>query len=74
MVNSRPNTIVIPLRGANKDHWIEAINTELNSLENHRTWGVITPGGLPTKVRPISSRMFLQEKVGEGGHGAIYKA
>jgi len=35
MVNNGPNTIEEALRGADKDHWMEAINTELDSLENH---------------------------------------
>jgi len=74
MVNNRPNTIEEALSGAEKDHWIEAINTELDSLEDHATWGVITLGGLPTEVRPICSRMALQENVGEDGRVACYKA
>jgi len=43
MVNNGPNTIEEVLRGADKDHGIKTINTELNSLENHGTYGVINP-------------------------------
>jgi len=74
MVNNRPNNIAQALRGANKDQWIKAINTELNSLENHGIWGVIKPRGLLTEVRPISSRMVLQERLGEVGPVTRYKA
>jgi len=50
-----------------RNQWIKAINNELESLESHEMWGVIKPGSLPTGARPISSRMVLQEKVGEDG-------
>jgi len=65
MVNNGLNTTEEVLRGADKNHKIKVNKTELDSLEKNRTWGVIKHRGPPTKVRPISSWMVLQDK-GEG--------
>ena len=74
MVNDGPGSIEEALRSADRNQWIDAINNELKLLESHETWGVIKPGSLPTEARPISSRMVLQERVGEDGRIARYKA
>ena len=58
----------------NGSRWIEAINSELMSLEGHKTWSVGEEEKVPKNARAISSRMVLQEKIGQDGKVARYKA
>ena len=74
LVADGPRTITDALDGPNRTRWIEAINSELLSLEGHKTWSVVEEGKLPMGARAISSRMVLQEKIGEDGKVARYKA
>jgi len=62
------------LDGPNRTKWIEAINSELMSLEGHKTWSVVEQEKIPEDAQAISSRMVLQEKIGEDGKVARYKA
>jgi len=43
IINDGPNTIEEGLKDADKDHWIDTINNELDSLGNYGTWGMIKP-------------------------------
>ena len=74
LVADGPRTITDALDGPNRTKWIEAINSELMSLEGHKTWSVVEEGKIPKDARAISSRMVLQEKIGEDGKVARYKA
>jgi len=74
LVADGPRTITDALDGPNRRRWIEAINSELLSLEGHKTWSEVQGGKLPVGSRAISSRMVLQKKIGEDGKVARYKA
>jgi len=74
MVPHRREWLNAAFSGAYRDEWVKGINSELDSLETHDTLTVvpITHGtrDLPT----ISSRMILQEKLGEDRRVAPFKA
>ena len=74
MVDDGPRTITGALDGPNRTKWIEAINSELLSLEGDKTCSVVEEGKIPKDAWAISSRMVLQEKIGEDGKVARYKA
>jgi len=74
LVADGPRTITDALDGPNRTKWIEAINSELMSLEGHKPWSVVEEGKIPKDAQAISSRMVLQEKIGEDGKVARYKA
>jgi len=74
LVADGPRTITDALDGPNRTKRIEAINSELMSLEGYKTWSVVEEGKIPKDARAISSRMTLQEKIGEDGKVARYKA
>ena len=75
MIANGPKSIEEALNSTHRKEWTDAINSELQSLEGHDTWSVVsssnhTNGNLPT----ISSLMLLQEKLGEDGRVSRYKA
>jgi len=74
LVADGPRTITEALDGPNRTKWIEAINSELMSLEGHKMWSVVEEGKIPKDAPAISSRMVLQEKIEEDGKVARYKA
>jgi len=74
LVADGQRTITDALDGPNRTRWIEAINSELMLLEGHKTWSVVEERKIPKDTRVISSRMVLQEKIGEDGKVARYKA
>jgi len=74
LVADGPRTITDALDGPNHTMWIEAINSELMSLEGHKTWSVVEERKIPKDARAISLRMVLQEKIGEERKVARYKA
>ena len=74
LVADVPRTIMDTLDGPNRTKWIEAINSKLMSLEEHKTWSMVEEGKIPKDAWAISSRMVLQEKIGEDGKVARYKA
>jgi len=74
LIADEPRTITDALDGPNRTKWIEAINSELMSLEGQKTWSMVEEGKIPKDARAISSRMVLQEKIGEDGKVARYKA
>jgi len=41
MVTNGPESINAALRGAYREEWVKAINSELDSLETHDTWTVV---------------------------------
>ena len=74
MVVNGPKSISDAMRSSEKEKWMDAINTELQCLEDHETWEVIQPGGLPAEARPITSRVVLQDKIGQNRTVERYKA
>jgi len=74
MVTNGPESINAALRGAYREEWVKAINSELDSLETHDTWTVVPTTDETRDLRTISSRMVLQEKLGEDGRVARFKA
>jgi len=74
LVADGPRTITNTLNGPDRTKWIEAINSEFMSLEGHKTWSMVGEGKIPNDAQAISSRMVLQDKVGEDGKVARYKA
>src|SRR5205807_9374800 len=74
MVTDGTSIIQGALEGPDSEKWINAINSELKSLESHDTWSIVPADKNPGNLRSISSRMVLQEKIGEDGKVARYKA
>ena len=74
VVTNRPESINAALRGAYREEWVNSINSELDSLETHDTWTVVPKTDETRDLRTISSLMVLQEKVGEDGRVARFKA
>jgi len=74
MVTNGPESINAALRGAYREQWVKAINSELDSLEIHDTWTVVPTTDEPRGLRMISSSIVLQEKLGEDGWVARFKA
>ena len=75
MVANGPRSIEEALNGTHRKEWTDAINSELQSLEEHDTWPVIpTSNDTNDNLRTISSRMVLKEKLGEDGGVSRYKA
>jgi len=74
LVANVPRTIKDALNQPNRTKWIEAINNQLMSLEGHKTWSMVQEGQISRDARAISSRIVLQEKIGEDGKRARYKA
>jgi hypothetical protein len=66
VVNSS-RSVADALRASDGVKWRSAIETELKCLEDHDTWVVIAPEKVPVDVRPITSRIVLQEKIGHDG-------
>ena len=54
LVAERPRTITDAVDGANRTKWIEAINSELMSLEGHKTWSVVEEEKIPKDAQAIS--------------------
>jgi len=74
MVTNGPESIKPALRGAYREEWVKAINSELDSLETHDTWTMIPTTDETRDLHTISSRMNLQEKLGEDRRVARFKA
>ena len=74
MVTNGPESINTASRGAYREEWIKAINSEPDSHETHDTWTVVPATDEMRDLRTISSRMVLQEKLGEEGRVARFKA
>ena len=72
MVTNGPESINAALRGAYREEWVKAINSELDSLETHDTWTVVPTTEETRDLRTISSRLILKEKLGEDGRVARF--
>lgn len=59
------------ISSSNKDHWIKAMNEELKSIEDNKTW---TLTDLPSNRKSIGSRWVFKEKKNESGEVVKYKA
>ena len=55
----------------NDPKWCEAMQTELNALENQKTWSLVP---LPTHCRPIGSKWIFKIKHNSDGSVERYKA
>ena len=74
IVTTGPESINAALRGAYREEWVKAINSELDSHETHDTWTVVPATDETRDLHTISSRMVSQEKLGEDGRVARFKA
>jgi len=74
MVTNGPESMNVGLRGAYRQEWVKAIISELDLLETHDTWTVVPTIDETRDLRTISSRMVLQEMLGEDGRVARFKA
>jgi hypothetical protein len=72
LVNAGPATMSLALSGKNAQHWKSAIDDELGNLESHHTWNIVDV--IPEKIKPITARMVLQEKINADGKISRYKA
>ena len=75
MVVNGPKSIEEALNGTHRKEWTNAINSELQCLEGQDTWSVVsTSNDTNGNLLTISSRIVLQEKLGEDGQISPYKA
>ena len=70
-ISNEPETYAEALSGPDKARWKEAINEELDSLYDNKTW-VIT--GLPRDRTPVKCKWVFREKKGAAGETIRYKA
>jgi len=74
IVTNGPESINAALRCAYGEEMVKAINSELDSHETHDTWTVVPATDETRDLHTISSRMVSQEKLGEDGRVARFKA
>ena len=75
MVANGPKSIEEALNSTHRKEWTDTINSELQSLEGHDTWSVIsTSNDSHNYLLTISSPMVLQEKLRENAQVSRYKA
>jgi len=74
MVTNRPESINAALHGTYREEWVKAINSELDSLKTHDRWTVVPTTDETRDLHTISSCNVLQEKLGEDGRVARFKA
>jgi len=75
MVVNGPKSIEEALNGTHRQEWTEAINSEVQSLEGHDTWSVVsTSNDMNGNLQIISSRMVLKETLREDRMLSCYKA
>ncbi|KAL2235601.1 UNVERIFIED_CONTAM: Retrovirus-related Pol polyprotein from transposon RE2 [Sesamum indicum] len=58
-------------QASSTSHWIEAMNDELQALEQNQTWSVVP---LPADKRPIGCKWVYKTKLREDGFVERYKA
>jgi len=68
--NLEPETLAEALRGPDRNHWLEAVQKELDSLRKHGTYRVVP---LPKGRKPVKCKWVLKIKDLQGG-GLKYKA
>jgi len=57
--------------GKNSKSWLEAMGSELKSMEDNQVWNLVD---LPTSSRAADSKWVFQEKTDMDGNVSIYKA
>lgn len=66
-----PVTISEALSGRNAERWREAMNSELASLKENRTWSLVD---LPAGRKAINNKWVYKTKIGENGQINRFKA
>lgn len=69
--NSDPRTFRDAMISPDKDKWIEAMQEELNSLEENETWDLVD---LPKFKNPVGSKWVFKRKLNEQNKVVSYKA
>jgi hypothetical protein len=68
MVLAGPPSIAAALRTTDGPRWVEAIESEMGSIESNQVFEVIEESEIPEDKVPISSRLLLQVKIDAEGH------
>jgi ribonuclease HI len=74
MVVAGPPSIAAALRTADAPRWVEAIESEMGSIESNQVFEVIQESEIPEDKVPISSRLLLQVKIDAEGEVEKLKA
>jgi len=74
MVTDGPKTLSEAMTSPVSDKWRQAIDAEMQNLDNHGTFEIVDPTSIPNHRTPITSRMVLQTKYKPDGSIDKYKA
>jgi hypothetical protein len=72
MVTNGPKSMRLALESTDSVHWRREIETEIGTLEGHKTWLVVN--NLPSGKTAVTSRIVLQKKLGIDGSVERFKA
>jgi hypothetical protein len=62
MVTNGPKSMRLALKSTDSVHWRREIETEIGTLEGHKTWLVVN--NLPSGKTAVTSRIVLQKSLG----------
>jgi hypothetical protein len=71
MENDEPMTYIEAIKGPNSDKWLEAMESELNSMHDNQVWNLVDP---IEGVRPIDCKWIFKKNLDMDGNVHIYKS
>jgi hypothetical protein len=71
MENDEPMTYTEAMKGPDSDRWLEAMESELNSMHDNQVWNLVDP---IEGVRPVDCKWIFKKKLDMDGNVHIYKA
>jgi hypothetical protein len=71
MENDEPMTYTEAIKGPDSDKGLEAMESELNSMDDNQVWNLVDP---IEGVRPVDCKWIFKKKLDMGGNVHIYKA
>jgi hypothetical protein len=71
MENDEAMTYREAMKGPDSDKWLEAMESELNSMHDNQVWNLVDP---IEGVRPVDCKWTFKKKLDMDGNVHIYKA
>jgi hypothetical protein len=71
MENDEPMTYTEAMKRPDSDKWLEAMESELNSMHDNQVWNLVDP---IEGVRPVDCKWIFKKKLDMDGNVHIYKA
>jgi len=69
--NEEPKTYTEALMGLEYDRWLDAMQSEMESMRENQVWNLVDP---PDGVRAIECKWIFKKKIDADGKVHIYKA